>query len=91
MRLLAYVCTLSGRVPWVWRTRAVWCLHGVTCAVCVPARVSCVSTFVVCVGCVQICKSHPMDKKSLKTLILRQKDELRQHMDYLNSIRNYCG
>jgi len=39
----------------------------------------------------QICKSHPLDKKGLKTLILRQKDELRQHIDYLNSIRNYCG
>ena len=39
----------------------------------------------------QICKSHPLDKKALKTLILRQKDELRQTMDYLQAIRNYCG
>ena len=39
----------------------------------------------------QICNSHPLDKKALKTLILRQKDELRQKMDYLQAIRNYCG
>ena len=38
----------------------------------------------------QICKSYPLDKKSLKTLIVRQKDELQQHIDYLRSIRNYC-
>jgi hypothetical protein len=58
---------------------------------CVPPRESCDWTCVVCVGCVQICKSHAMDKKSLKTLILRQKDELGQCLDYLKSIRNYCG
>jgi len=30
------------------------------------------------------------DRDQIRDLIAEQKRELRQHMDYLNSIRNYC-
>mmetsp|Transcript_1834 Transcript_1834/g.4014 ORF Transcript_1834/g.4014 Transcript_1834/m.4014 type:complete len:249 (-) Transcript_1834:107-853(-) len=38
----------------------------------------------------QICRRPDADKEKLKELINQQKVELQRHLDYLNSIRNYC-